>query len=208
MTNPLQKAFCILPFCSTVTPGGGGPKHFPASIKNKLWWNRKSYFESFPNNCCISRDCRQTGYFIMNMWKCHLLFWIVLHNNMKAWIVGPWYTLLFTRCSLNMCLQFPRCMIRVVSKRMCDWLIDCLTGVIKKLPACSLYIRSHKIPDGAQLCVAYLDSLYRNRAYTTKVKILHIGTSIIRTSTCLNFFQANRQWPNRLPSTRLNVCCS
>jgi hypothetical protein len=25
------------PFCSTVSPGGGGPKHFPASITNKLW---------------------------------------------------------------------------------------------------------------------------------------------------------------------------
>jgi hypothetical protein len=30
-------------------------------------------FESFPNNC-ISRDCRLTGYFIINMWKCYLLF--------------------------------------------------------------------------------------------------------------------------------------
>jgi hypothetical protein len=27
-------------------------------------------FESFPNNCCISRDCRLTGYFIINVWKC------------------------------------------------------------------------------------------------------------------------------------------
>jgi hypothetical protein len=24
------------PFCNTVSPGGGGPKHFPASITNKL----------------------------------------------------------------------------------------------------------------------------------------------------------------------------
>jgi hypothetical protein len=24
------------PFCNTVFPGGGGPKHFPASITNKL----------------------------------------------------------------------------------------------------------------------------------------------------------------------------
>jgi hypothetical protein len=23
-------------------------------------------FESFPNNCCISRDCRLTGYFTIN----------------------------------------------------------------------------------------------------------------------------------------------
>jgi hypothetical protein len=49
----------------TVSPGGGGPKHFPESLTN---------FESFPNNCCISRDCRLTGYFIKNMWKCYLLF--------------------------------------------------------------------------------------------------------------------------------------
>jgi hypothetical protein len=31
-------------------------------------------FESFPDNCCISRDCRLTGYFIINVWKCYLLF--------------------------------------------------------------------------------------------------------------------------------------
>jgi hypothetical protein len=31
-----KKAFCILPFCNTVSPGGGGPKHFQASITNKL----------------------------------------------------------------------------------------------------------------------------------------------------------------------------
>jgi hypothetical protein len=45
------------PLYNTVSPGGGGPKHFPASITN---------FESFPNSC-ISRDCRLTGYFIINM---------------------------------------------------------------------------------------------------------------------------------------------
>jgi hypothetical protein len=31
-------------------------------------------FESFSDNCCISRDCRLTGYFIINMLKCYLLF--------------------------------------------------------------------------------------------------------------------------------------
>jgi hypothetical protein len=31
-------------------------------------------FESFPNYWCISRDCRLTGYLIINMWKCYLLF--------------------------------------------------------------------------------------------------------------------------------------
>jgi hypothetical protein len=46
------------------------------------WWRRpetlsrfkQTNFESFPNNRCISRDCRLTGYFIINMWKCYLLF--------------------------------------------------------------------------------------------------------------------------------------
>jgi hypothetical protein len=31
-------------------------------------------FESFPNNCRISSDCRLTGYFIINVLKCCLLF--------------------------------------------------------------------------------------------------------------------------------------
>jgi hypothetical protein len=47
------------PFYNMVSPSGGGPKHFPASITNTL--------ESFPNNCCIPRDCRFTSYFIKNM---------------------------------------------------------------------------------------------------------------------------------------------
>jgi hypothetical protein len=37
-------------------------------------------FESFHNNCCISRDCRLTGYFIINMWKCYLLFELLCIN--------------------------------------------------------------------------------------------------------------------------------
>jgi hypothetical protein len=55
-----------------------------AILQNGLPWRRRpqntfprqlqAYFESFPNNCCISRDCRLTGYFIINMWKCYLLF--------------------------------------------------------------------------------------------------------------------------------------
>jgi hypothetical protein len=31
-------------------------------------------FESFPNYWCVLRDCRLTSYFIINMWKCYLLF--------------------------------------------------------------------------------------------------------------------------------------
>jgi hypothetical protein len=36
-----------------------GPKHFPRQLKTN--------FESFPNSCCLSRDCRLTGYLFMNM---------------------------------------------------------------------------------------------------------------------------------------------
>jgi hypothetical protein len=43
------------PFCNTVSPGDGGSKHFPASVTN---------FESFPDNRCLSRDCRLTDYVI------------------------------------------------------------------------------------------------------------------------------------------------
>jgi hypothetical protein len=32
------------------------------------------HFDSFSNYWCISRDCRLTGYFIINMWKCYHLF--------------------------------------------------------------------------------------------------------------------------------------
>jgi hypothetical protein len=32
-----RKSFAVeSPFCNTVSPGGGGPKHFPTSITNKL----------------------------------------------------------------------------------------------------------------------------------------------------------------------------
>jgi hypothetical protein len=37
-------------------------------------------FESFPNNCCISRDCRLTGYFIINMWTVLPSFLIALYR--------------------------------------------------------------------------------------------------------------------------------
>jgi hypothetical protein len=61
-------------------------------------------FESFPNKCCISRDCRLTGYFIINMWKCYLLFelpciyalhksaWICCSLNLVSWArVAYWF---------------------------------------------------------------------------------------------------------------------
>jgi hypothetical protein len=45
-----------------------------AAARNTFLLQLQTNFESFPNNCCISRDCRLTGYFIINMWKCYLLF--------------------------------------------------------------------------------------------------------------------------------------
>jgi hypothetical protein len=47
------------PYCNTVSPGGGGPNTFPRQLLTN--------FESFPNKCCISCDCRLTGYFIINV---------------------------------------------------------------------------------------------------------------------------------------------
>jgi hypothetical protein len=45
-----------------------------AASRNTFSRQSQTKFESFRNNCCISRDCRLTGYFIINMWKCYLLF--------------------------------------------------------------------------------------------------------------------------------------
>jgi hypothetical protein len=44
-----------------------------AAARNTFPRQIQANFESFPNNCCISRDCRLSGYFIINMWKCYLL---------------------------------------------------------------------------------------------------------------------------------------
>jgi hypothetical protein len=50
-------------------------------------------FETFPNYWCISHDFRLTGYFIINMWKCYLLFelpcmfWVVDHGVVKTFII-------------------------------------------------------------------------------------------------------------------------
>jgi hypothetical protein len=45
-----------------------------AAARNTFPRQLQTNFESFPNYWRISRDCRLTGYFIMNMWKCYLLF--------------------------------------------------------------------------------------------------------------------------------------
>jgi hypothetical protein len=45
-----------------------------AAARNTFPCQLRTNFESFPNNCCISRDCSLTGFFIVSMWKCYLLF--------------------------------------------------------------------------------------------------------------------------------------
>jgi hypothetical protein len=40
-----------------------------AAARNTFPRQLQTNFESFPNNCCISRDCTLTGYFIISMWK-------------------------------------------------------------------------------------------------------------------------------------------
>jgi hypothetical protein len=45
-----------------------------AAARNTFPRQLQTNFESFPNNCCISRDCGLTDYLIINMWKCYLLF--------------------------------------------------------------------------------------------------------------------------------------
>jgi hypothetical protein len=44
-----------------------------ATARNTFPRQLQTNFESFPNNC-LSRDCRLTGYFIINKWKCHLVY--------------------------------------------------------------------------------------------------------------------------------------
>jgi hypothetical protein len=45
-----------------------------AAARNTILRQLQTNFDSFPNNCWISHDCRLTGYSIINMWKCYLLF--------------------------------------------------------------------------------------------------------------------------------------
>jgi hypothetical protein len=63
----IQNAFC----CGVAILQHGSPL---AVAQNTFTRQLQTSFESFPNNCCISRDCRLTDYFIINMWKCYLLF--------------------------------------------------------------------------------------------------------------------------------------
>jgi hypothetical protein len=50
-----------------------------AAARNTFPRQLQTNFESFPNNCCISRDCRKTGYFIISMWKVLPSFLIALY---------------------------------------------------------------------------------------------------------------------------------
>jgi hypothetical protein len=45
-----------------------------AAPRNTFPRQLQTNFDYFPNNCCISRYCMLTGHFIINMWKCYLLF--------------------------------------------------------------------------------------------------------------------------------------
>jgi hypothetical protein len=57
---------CTVHF-ATRSPLAAAARHtFPRQLQTN--------FDSFPNNLCITCDCRPTGYFIINMWKCYLLF--------------------------------------------------------------------------------------------------------------------------------------
>jgi hypothetical protein len=44
-----------------------------AAARNTFPRQLHTNFESFPNNCCVSRDCRLTGSFIISIWKCCIL---------------------------------------------------------------------------------------------------------------------------------------
>jgi hypothetical protein len=62
-----------------------------AVARNTFPRRLQTNFESFRNKCCISRDCRLTGYFIINMWKCYFFpsFWIALYivvNNRSYFV--------------------------------------------------------------------------------------------------------------------------
>jgi hypothetical protein len=69
MATPQLKAFWIQnAFCCGVDFETQSP--LAAAARNTFPRQLQTNFESFPNNCCISRDCRLTGYFITNMSKC------------------------------------------------------------------------------------------------------------------------------------------
>jgi hypothetical protein len=44
------------------------------AARNTFLLQLQTNFKSFPNNYRVSRDCRLTGYFIINKWTCYLLF--------------------------------------------------------------------------------------------------------------------------------------
>jgi hypothetical protein len=62
-----------------------------AAARNTFSRQLQTNFESFPNNCCISRDCRLTDYFIINMCKFYLLFELpcIYSSSVNDGMVGP-----------------------------------------------------------------------------------------------------------------------
>jgi hypothetical protein len=57
----IQNAFC----CGVAILQHGLPWRWRPETLSRV--KLQTNFESFRNNCCISRDCRLTGYFIINM---------------------------------------------------------------------------------------------------------------------------------------------
>jgi hypothetical protein len=70
-----------------------------AAGRNTFPRQLQTNFASFPNNCCISRDWRLTGYFIMNMWECYLLF--------ELPGICPLFTLKLSHTSISILIAAP-----------------------------------------------------------------------------------------------------
>jgi hypothetical protein len=76
-------------------------------IKRNRMLSYNLNFESSPNNCCISRDCRLTGYFIINMWKCYLLLELSCIRNITIHKPNKSMFLTYIIWLLNLNLSFP-----------------------------------------------------------------------------------------------------
>jgi hypothetical protein len=73
-----------------------------AAARNNFPRQLQTKFENFPNNCWKSRDCRLTGYFIINMWKCYLLFelsciFVCLQWYLYSWLISKYICFCNTR---------------------------------------------------------------------------------------------------------------
>jgi hypothetical protein len=52
-----------------------------AAARNTFPRQLQTNFERFSKNCCISSVCRLTGYVIINMWKCYIIFELPCSNT-------------------------------------------------------------------------------------------------------------------------------